>query len=193
MTRNILFTVLEKLVKISRKSKTKLALMGGLATSVFGRPRATYDIDGIISLQEGDLEPFLSLLKSNGFKFDQKQPVKFIRGLAFITFYYPAHKTYVDLFVAKNEYQCTVLKRARRIKLEKLNLYVVSPEDLILIKLQAGREKDIEDVREIISENKSKLDFAYLKKWAKLLNVEIFLRDELRSLGLGSKNRRRAR
>lgn len=37
--------------------------MGGIATSVFGRSRATYDIDGIISLSEQDLKDFLGSLK----------------------------------------------------------------------------------------------------------------------------------
>lgn len=184
MTKNILLIVLEKLLEVSQKSKAKIVLMGGIATSVFGRPRATFDVDGIISVSQQDLGFFLRLLKKSGFKFDKKNPLKSIQGLPFISFYYPKHKTYVDLFVAKNEFQFEVLKRAKRIKLEKLNLYIVSPEDLILIKLQAGRDKDLEDIREIILENKSKLDFNYLKKWAKLLNQEAFLNDELRSLGL---------
>lgn len=187
MTKNILLIVLEKLLRVSHKTKTKIVLMGGIATSVFAQPRATYDIDGIISLPEKDLKDFLATLKENGFKFATKQPVKFIQGLPLITFYYPKYKTYVDLFVARNKFQYEILKRARRVKLEKLSLSIISPEDLILIKLQTGREKDIEDIREIILENSSKLDFKYLKKWAKLLNLDTFLKDELRSLGLKNK------
>lgn len=189
MIKNILFIVLEKLVKISKMYKVKIVLMGGVATSVFARPRATYDIDAIISLPKEHLKEFLDLLKSNGFKFDTKRPVKSIQGLPFITLYHPVYKTYVDFFIAQNKFQYEILKRARRIKLDKLILYVISPEDLILMKLQTGREKDLEDVREIILENKSKLDFKYLKKWAKLLKVGIFLKDELRSLGLNNKIR----
>ncbi|MDP2940410.1 MAG: nucleotidyltransferase [Candidatus Omnitrophota bacterium] len=187
MTKNILFLVLEKLVKLSRKSQAKLVLMGGIATSVFTQPRATYDIDGIIALTQRDLKSFLTLLKENGFKFDTKQPVKSIQGLPFITFYYPKHKTYVDLFLARNEFQYSILKRAKKIKFQNLDLCIISPEDLILVKLQTGREKDMEDIRQIILANKSKLDFVYLRKWAKLLNVRIFLKDELRSLGLAKR------
>ena len=36
---------------------------------------------------------------------------------------------------------------------------IISPEDLILLKLQAGRERDTEDVRNIICENFKTLDF----------------------------------
>lgn len=189
MTKNILLIVLEKLVRLSYKSKTKITLMGGLATSIFAQPRATYDIDGIISLKEENLKDFLALLRNSGFKFNQKQPVKFIKGLPFITFYYPKYKTYADLFIARNEFQYEVLKRARKIKLGRLNLYVISPEDLILVKLQTAREKDLEDIREIILGNVERLDFVYLKKWAKMLNVNVFLQDELRSLGVRDRKR----
>jgi hypothetical protein len=184
MTKNILSVVLEKLVAVAKEGKIKLVLMGGIATNIFGRPRTTYDIDGMIFLRENDLNFFLGLLKKQGFIFNQKQPVKFIQGLPFITFYYPVHKTYVDIFVAKTEFQHNILKRARKIKFGKMDLYVISPEDLILVKLQTARERDMQDITEIILENKSKLDFIYLEKWAKLLNVNIFLKDELRSLGL---------
>ena len=187
MTKNILLVVLEKLLKTAQKSRAKIVIMGGLATSIFAQPRATYDIDGIISLEEEEIKDFLTLLKKAGFRFDPKQPVKFIQGLPFITFYYPRYKTYVDLFVVKTKFQHEVLRRAKKSKLGKLNLYIISAEDLILIKLQAGREKDIEDIRQIILENSPRLDFVYLGKWAKLLEVDIFLKDELKSLGLKDK------
>lgn len=65
-------------------------------------------------------------------------------------------------------------------------MFIISPEDLILVKLQSGREKDTEDIREIILENIS-VSFKYLRSWAKLLKVDTFLRDELESLGLEGK------
>ena len=184
MTRNILLIVLEKLMKLAHRSKIKIVLMGGIAISLFAKPRATYDIDGMVSSKEENLKDFLSLLKESGFKFDSKQPIKFIKGLPFITFYYPRYKTYVDLFVAQNKFQNEVLKRAKEVKLGKLHLSIISPEDLILLKLQTGREKDLEDIREIILEKRKNLDFVYLKKWAKALGVDVFLKDELRSSGL---------
>lgn len=184
MTKNILIIVLEKLLKVSRRKKIKIVLMGGMATSIFARPRATFDIDGMVSIEDQDIKEFLNLLKKNGFKFDNNEPVKFIQGLPFISFYYPPYKTYVDLFIAKNRFQYEVLKRAKKISFDKLPLYIISPEDLILVKLQTGREKDVEDVREILIENKDKLSFSYLSKWAKLLSVDVFLKDELKSLGL---------
>ncbi len=44
MAKNILLTVLSKLLKAGKEHKVKIVLMGGMALSVYARPRATYDI-----------------------------------------------------------------------------------------------------------------------------------------------------
>jgi DNA polymerase elongation subunit (family B) len=102
--------------------------------------------------------------------------------MPFVSLIYSKHKTYVDLFLGQSEFQKSLLSRARKFKFNKGTINVVSPEDLILVKLISGREKDIEDVRDIITENLKNLNFKYLRDWAKRLNVDIFLKDELKSL-----------
>ena len=185
MARNILLTVLSELLKVCKDHKIKIALIGGIAVSVYARPRVTYDIDGIISIKEEQIKGFLNILKEAGFRYDKKEPVKFIQGLSFITLCYAKHKTYVDLFIAGNEFQKNILARARKVMFNKMSLNIISLEDLVLIKLQTGRERDLEDVRDMISENKGKIDLRYLKKWAQALNIYVFLKDELKSLGIG--------
>lgn len=185
MAKNILLTVLSELLKVCKDHKTKIVLMGGMAVSVYARPRATYDIDGIISIKEEQIKGFLNMLKEAGFKYDKKKPVKFIQNLPFITLCYAKYKTYVDLFIAGNEFQENILTRAKKVRFNKMALNIISLEDLVIIKLQTGRERDLEDVRDMISENKGKIDLRYLKKWAQALNVHIFLEDELKSLRIG--------
>jgi predicted nucleotidyltransferase len=180
MAKNILLTVLSELLKVCKDHKMRIVLMGGMAVSVYARPRATYDIDGIISIKKEQINGFLNIVKEAGFRYDKKKPVKFIQSLPFITLCYD--NVYVDLFIANNEFQENVLTRAKKIRFNKMTLNIISLEDLVLIKLQTGRERDLEDVRDMISENKGKMDLRYLKKWAQLLNVHIFLEDELKSL-----------
>ena len=182
MNKNALLLVIEELLKVLKKHNIKFVLMGGIAASVLAKPRATFDIDGIISISKEKLKEFLPEFKKKGFKFDPKRPFRKIQGLPFFTLYFTRYKTYVDLFISVSEFQKEIIRRARQVKYDKLNIKIISPEDLILVKLQSGREKDIEDVREIIMGNKEKLDYKYLKKWSKKLRVGIFLEDELRSL-----------
>ena len=184
MISNVLISVIRNLVNVCRKEKIKIALMGGIASSLYARPRVTYDIDAIVYLKRGDIKKFLSSLSKLGFEYDRNEPVKFIHGLPFITIFYHKYKIYADLFIAENKFQKGILNRARKTKFSKMRIDIVSPEDLILLKLQTGRERDTEDVRELLLENFNKLDFQYLKKWTTQLGVKIFLEDELKSLGL---------
>ncbi|MCX6358075.1 MAG: nucleotidyltransferase [Candidatus Aureabacteria bacterium] len=190
MLSDILTRSLKTLVTLCRKKEIRVVLMGGIATSFYARPRATYDIDGIIDSEKHDLDKFLPAVTKLGFGYDEKKPVKFIHGLPFITLFHKKHKLYVDLFIAETVFQKGIVKRARRIKFGKMPVDIISREDLILLKLQTGREKDTEDARNIIAENSAKLDFAYLGKWANWLGVKAFLNDEIKSLGIKLKKHR---
>lgn len=159
-----------------------MAIMGGIATSVFGRPRTTYDVDGFILIEPAKAEKVMEKFKAAGFNFYKKHPIKTISGMRFITLLYSKLKTYVDLFIAETEFQQGIIGRAEKVRLGKTLIPIVSPEDLILLKLKSGRAKDVEDVREILMENKNRLDYSYLKHHAKELRVDLFLKDELESL-----------
>lgn len=180
MTKDNLTGIIEKLTKICGKLKIGMVLMGGIAVNVYARPRTTYDVDAVVSVSDEKMKKFLEDLAENGFKYDRKNPVKYIQGSPFITLTYSG--TYVDLFLAEKNFQEEAIRRARKIKLNKTIITIISPEDLILTKLIAGRERDIDDVREILLENRKKIDFKYLHEWAKKLKVDIFLKDELKSL-----------
>lgn len=184
MTKNLLIEAIEKLQKACLKQKIKIAFTGGIAIGVYGNPRATYDVDGFILAAKKQIAPLLLALGKIGFKSSKKPVFKTIQDKQFITLIYSKYKMYVDLFIATGDFQSGILKRAKRLKANKLKINVVSPEDLILLKLQAGREKDLDDVRGILTESFTRLDLKYLKKWAKQLGVDHFLIDELKSLGL---------
>ena len=182
MTGNALWQVLSKALRVARKRRIKIAIMGGVATSIYSPPRATFDLDGIAEIGEGGIKKFLRDLQQEGFTYDEKNPVKTIQGLPFITLYFARHKIYFDLFLAESGFQKLILERARSVRAGNLRMDIISPEDLILVKLLSGRPRDTEDVRQILVENSEELDFAYLRKWAKKLKVAVFLRDEMRSL-----------
>ena len=177
-----LLAVFNKLEKAAHDSNVKIVIMGGLAVSIYARPRATLDIDGIIELDERDIGNFLTSAEKRGFSWDKGLPVKRIKGLPFITLYYPDGKVYVDLFLAKGDFQENVIRRSHAVDVEGVKLDLISPEDLILVKLISDRPKDTEDVREILLESSDDLDFNYLEKWAGKLGVLQFLRDEMHSL-----------
>lgn len=70
----------------------------------------------------------------------------------------------------RSAFQQELLKRAKPEPLDDLVVYVVSPEDLILLKLLAHRPRDLADVGDILF-TQGTLDEAYLRKWAEELGI----------------------
>lgn len=176
-------TLLNTVYQISTILQSKdipFMFMGGMAISVWGNPRATYDIDGVIKVNKNQLNELINEFSQKGFMYDKKAPIKVIQNMPFITL--KKRKIYIDLFLAKSEYERQALSRRQEVNLKDINITLITPEDLILYKLLSGRTRDIDDIREILVMQKEKIDIRYLKKWAKKLGVITYLEDELSSL-----------
>ena len=59
-----------------------------------------------------------------------------------------------------------VLNRARPFKIRNIDLYLPTPEDLIIMKAVAHRPQDLEDIRSILEVNLN-IDFKRIKYWIK--------------------------
>ena len=176
--------LIRKILKISQQEKINLMFIGGIAVSVWGNPRATYDIDIVAQIDIEKIKDILKIFHKNNFGYDEKKPLKSIQNLQFITLTYPRkkNKIFIDLFIVRGDYFQEALKRKRIVKIFDLKIPVISPEDLILYKLLSRRERDMDDIRDILSLQKRNIDIHYLKKWAEELGVKAFLEDELKTV-----------
>src|SRR5262249_28042651 len=75
-------------------------------------------------------------------------------------------QTAADLMACNSEYLREVAFRAQQTRFCGFQVAVASPEDMILFKLSAWREKDIPDIRTVYRRHKDHLDIPYLRKWA---------------------------
>jgi predicted nucleotidyltransferase len=80
------------------------------------------------------------------------------------------HAIDVDVFLAESEFQQQIIARRQRVELDNSSLMLVSPEDLILLKLLAGRPRDYTDVQDILF-TLGTLDEKYMRHWAKELGL----------------------
>ncbi|MBU0477804.1 nucleotidyltransferase [bacterium] len=194
MIQKNLLNILDKILKIALKAHVSVMFMGGIAVSVWGEPRTTYDIDAVIGISSSESGKFLLEASKQSFTYDKRNPVKTIQKSAFITLASSVknRRIYVDLFLASGEYQRTALSRRKEIKLSGRKIPIISAEDLVLYKLLAGRGKDIDDIREILISQKGKLDMKYMKKWANKLGIMTFLNDELDSTKSLGKNQEKS-
>lgn len=76
MNDNPLFEALHELCQFLDDNSIRYTLVGGLAVGIWGAPRATVDLDFLVSLSITDADPLVRLLKrSDRFMFIHERPM----------------------------------------------------------------------------------------------------------------------
>ena len=155
--------------------KIQYMLLGGIAVGMWAQPRATLDIDLLISVPEEDLDSFKSKIKSKGFVVFNKPLIK-LKKVKIFRFFVKGHSEddmlMVDAILADDEYKRNALSRCEKISLKEIPIKVSGPEDLVLFKLLAGRDQDIVDIENIVELHEKALDKEYLISWGEKLGVK---------------------
>ncbi|MCI0339696.1 MAG: DUF6036 family nucleotidyltransferase [Planctomycetales bacterium] len=160
-------------------------VIGGFAVRTWAIPRPTYDADLVVGGDDRAVEALLARLEAAGFEVPTEHKPGFrdrVGGMEKLkaTRFASGSLWEVDLFLARGKYLETALSRRRSRRIEGKSVWVVAPEDLILLKLGANRRKDQLDVEETLA-LAAELDMAYLRRWAAELGVtdrlEGFLRE----------------
>jgi hypothetical protein len=147
------------------------ALMGGLAASAWHYYRATHDVDILIAADVVPPDRLLQSLQGRGYKPYKVPPLTDFDGERVLQLLSrPPGKAYeyrIDLFLAETEYHRMALARRVPFRLPdgKTDVPVVTCEDLILLKVRAGRVLDQGDVVALLQENRGDLDFDYIRRW----------------------------
>ncbi len=166
---------------VTRLSKANIPYMltGSIATNFYATPRMTRDVDVIIELRETNIDCLHNLFEKD-FYVDSDMILSAVKsnGMFNMIHYESVYK--IDFIIRKDDkYRIEEFKRRKRMKLEDMEIYVVSPEDLILSKLYWARESSSElqlgDVKNLLK-SVEKLDEDYLKEWTRYLKIEELFR-----------------
>ena len=165
-----------RLIDLLESTGTPYALMGGIAVPVWGIPRATFDIDLVLSVDDRGLAGFLEAAKGAGFEVDAPYESGFrdvLKGMEKIRIEWwtpESRRVEVDVFLVSTPYQEAAFSRRQQVKIDGREAWVLSAADLILHKLVAGRAKDLADVQNILAVQGIP-DEDYLRAWAGRLQV----------------------
>jgi hypothetical protein len=165
------------------------ALMGGIAVRIYGIPRPTYDIDFTIALDRARLPILFQSARDAGYTVPEEYVggwIDQIAGMPLIKLRVYLHERGIDIdiFLAESPFQKELLARRREARLNDSTAWFVSPEDLILLKLIAGRPRDIADVDDILF-TQGPLDQDYMRSWAHQLGVVASLEKALADMSGG--------
>ncbi len=152
---------------------------GSMGSSLHGRPRATQDADVVIDPTEDQLASFLALLEQD-YYVSRDAALDAFRRRTMFNIIDLAGGWKADLIFRKDRpFSRQEFERRRQVDAMGQMLWVVSPEDTILSKLEwmKGRESDVQysDALGVAVAQWGDLDLEYLRRWARELGVENML------------------
>ncbi len=171
-----------KIARILDELGIEYFVTGGFAVSVWGRPRATFDVDIVIQLIEPKIFPLAKALRriAEAGYIDEDTAREAVKTSGEFNFIDPTTGVKADFWVVKKT-QLGQLEFERRVakKISGQEVYFISPEDLILNKLcwyqQSESSRHLEDAESIFKISGNKLDKKYLKIWADRLDISELL------------------
>lgn len=150
---------------------------GSFASAAHGIPRATNDIDIVIAPSEQQLIALLELFPASEYYADIEDALEAL-----------AHRTQfnvidqngvwkVDFIFRKDRpFSRIEFERRRRIDILGVPVFAVTPEDLLIAKLEWAQkgesERQIRDAAGIIAIQGMNLDMAYVERWVSDLGLE---------------------
>jgi hypothetical protein len=132
-------------------------LFGAQAAIVWGSPRLSADVDITAQIEATAVEPFVSSMKRRGFDLTFSD-AEFLEQTHVLPFVHRNTRMPLDVVMAGPGLEADFLERAIMVAIQGSSIPVISPEDLIITKILAGRAKDIEDVRSVSHEQRTSLD-----------------------------------
>ena len=179
--------LLMKVTKILERLNISYLITGGIAVTVWGRPRATFDIDIVIELFNSQIPFLINALKKlpKAGYVDEDAARSALEQKGEFNFIDLQSRLKVDFWIkkdnlfSKNEFKRKILK-----KIGGRKIYFISPEDLILEKLLWYKESEstrhLEDIESILKI--SKVDLRYIRKWAERQNTIKILKKILKQI-----------
>jgi len=163
---------------ILQQLRVPAAVMGGLALARWSYIRSTQDVDLLIALSGVRPHALLSQLAAAGYRSKRRDPLIRVEDAEFIQLFYEPPgavlEVQIDLLLAESTFHRQAVDRRVTMPDSELGfpVDVVSCEDLIILKLVAGRILDRVDAGELLKANLDTLELEYLRGWVGKLHLE---------------------
>jgi len=154
-------------------------LTGSVASTYFGEPRQTRDVDVVVDPLPVSLDRFVSAWASDGYAdLAVAREALAERGMFNVVDFETGWKA--DLIVRKDR-AFSVSEFGRRVRVQVLGVetWLASPEDIVLAKLEwakaSGSTRQRDDAAAVIRVIAGNLDWEYLRRWAEVLEIQDLL------------------
>jgi hypothetical protein len=164
-----------------RAAGTRWYLFGAQAAIVWGSPRLSADVDVTVETSAEKTSSVVAAMRDQGFDLVVGD-AEFIERTRVLLFVHRSTRMPIDVVLAGPGLEEQFLERAVDVALHDEQIPVISPDDLIVTKILAGRPKDIEDVRAVILARRHELDLDRVRSLLRLLEQALGQSDLLPAL-----------
>ena len=177
--------LLKTITSLLQKARISYMVTGALSVILYGRPRASHDIDFVIEAKKEEITNIANALSSLSDEFlvdiaYVKEAIE--QNLHGFNILHLPTMLKLDFWLLKDEpFDKSRFKRKKTVNIFGQKMTFASPEDTILIKLLWYKESDIEkhliDSAFVYQIQKDNLDKTYLRKWSKKHKTEKLLKE----------------
>ena len=153
-----------ELHNLLKSLKIPYTLIGGVAVQLWGEPRYTQDVDVTVILDMTRETELIHAIAANfspritdAEEFAMENRVLLVRSSSGCP---------IDFSLGLPGYEESMISRALKVDFthELRDINVCTPEDLIIMKMIAGRPRDLDDIESIIVRQQETLDVGYIRE-----------------------------
>ena len=143
-----------KIAEVMDQHQVNYAVIGGLAAGYRTHPRATRDVDVLLSVSQVVLPRTLDELEKSGFEFDQLAVIReWLRDHMVVLSYRGIRIDWLDAIIPAYRH---ILDRSTEEMWLGRRVRVASAEGLILMKLLAARTQDWLDIENLVAAQRNR-------------------------------------
>jgi len=152
-------------------------LTGSLASSLYGVPRSTLDIDIVIAPTLIQLKTLVQVLPQSDYYADLSMAMESLKHESMFNVIDQQTGWKIDFIMCKSRpYSQIAFERRQSGMIDAVSLLAATPEDVIISKLEWAKmgesSRQIRDVAGILKLRSDSLDRAYLERWIKDLDLQ---------------------
>ena len=164
LAQQIPYPALGDLVQWLEAENVPYTVIGGLSVSIVSQPRPTIDVDLVVWLDPERWPTFLEFAKKYGIQPRTEDALEFARQRRVLLLEHRESGIGIDVSFGALPFEDEMIKRSRIVSLGNVTFRVATPEDLIIMKMIAHREKDLRDIENIVRVC-PRLDFDRIRYW----------------------------
>jgi len=155
------------MARVLRAAGIPFAFGGAISQEFFGTPRGSWDIDANLFVPESKAWDVLQALA------ELIEDIHLGRALAAAERDGQLRLDWdgigIDLYFSYDPYHESCRDRVRAVMFDGEPVEVLSPEDLVVLKVLADRDRDWVDIEDIMDSQGDAFDVAYVRRWIEVL------------------------